>query len=111
MLRSFLTKARTFLERAHRSVTNDASRLSAGMKKAISRLWTDADHKLQGVIESQTIGNPKWRRDALSDAGVFGEELEAKDRLLGYFFEEKRFLAALRSSQAFSVAFQRRFLC
>jgi hypothetical protein len=91
-----LSKARTFLERVHRSVTRDTSRLAVGVKDALSRLWKDADEKLLGVIESQEIGNPKWRRDALKDGGVFGEELDAKDRLLDHFLEEKRFLAVLR---------------
>ncbi len=95
-LHKLLSKAHTFLQNTGRSVTSDASRLSAGVKEAISRLWADADRKLGGVIESQTIGNPKWRRDALDDAGVFGEELGAKDQLLDYFFTDNRFLAALR---------------
>jgi hypothetical protein len=95
-LGEFLVKARTFLERVHRSVTSDTSRLALGVKEALSHLWTDADGKLRGVIESQGIGNPKWRRDALTEAGVFGEELNAKDRLFGYFLEERRFLAVLR---------------
>jgi hypothetical protein len=59
-------------------------------------LWIDADTKLHGVEASLDIRNPKWRRDALTLAGVFGEELRAKERLFEYFSEEERFLAVLR---------------
>jgi hypothetical protein len=95
-LLGFLSKARTLLESTYRSVTSEASRLSAVVKEAITHLWKDADQKLRGVVESQRIGNPKWRREALTEAGVFGEELGAKERLFEYFLEEKRFLAALK---------------
>ena len=95
-LGGFLIKAHTFLERTQRSVTSEASRLNAVAKEAITLLWKDADQKLYGVVESQEIGNPKWRRGALTDAGVFGEQLGAKERLFDYFSEEKRFLAGLR---------------
>lgn len=95
-LAGFLSRARDFLDRTHRSVTSNASRLNVEMKESLTLLWKDGEKKLHGVIESQEIGNPKWRRDALTDAGMFGEELGAKERLLNYVFEEKRFLAALR---------------
>jgi len=95
-LSAFLSGVRIFLERVHRSLTRERSRLNASVKGALSTLWKDADKKLQGVIESQSIGNPKWRRDALTDAGLFGQELDAKARLFEYILEEKRFLAALR---------------
>lgn len=95
-LRDFLIKARRLLEATLRSVTGERSSLPGDAKTSLSILWKDADAKLQGVIQSQEIGNPKWRRDALSDAGMFGEELRAKDRILEFILEEKRFLAALR---------------
>lgn len=95
-LNEFLRKMHSFLERTHRSVTSEASRLDARVKAAITRLWSDAETKLQGVEASLDIGNPKWRRDALIQAGVFGEELSAKERLFEYFLEEKRVLAALK---------------
>jgi hypothetical protein len=95
-LEEFLKKARGFLDRVHRSVTRDTSRVGRNAKDSLSILWKDADRKLAGVIESQTIGNPKWRRNALDDAGVFNEELNAKNSLLDHFLEEKRFLAGLR---------------
>jgi hypothetical protein len=95
-LRDFLSRIRDFLDRAHRSVTGNASRLDEIVKENLTLLWKDAEKKLHGVIESQEIGNPKWRRDALSSAGLFGEELGAKERLFSYFSEEKRFLAVLR---------------
>jgi hypothetical protein len=95
-LGGFLKKACSFLERTHKSVTSETSRLNTVAKEAITLLWKDADQKLHGVVESQGIGNPKWRRDALTYAGVFGEELGAKERLFDYFSEEKRFLAGLK---------------
>lgn len=95
-LSAFLSSAQSFLERVHRSLTSEASRLDASLKEALSTIWTDAERKLQGAIESQSIGNPKWRRDDLTRAGLFGEELDAKAYLFKYILEEKRFLAALR---------------
>jgi hypothetical protein len=95
-LRVLLAGTRIFLERVHRSLTREASRLNTSVKEALSTLWRDADKKLQGVIESQSMGNPKWRREALTKARVFGEELDAKAHLFGHILEEKRFLAALR---------------
>ena len=95
-LHNFLEKASGFLERTHRSVTGRSSRLNDKAKQAITLLWKDAEKKLQGAIQSQAIGNPKWRRGALSDAGVFGSQLDAKESLFDWFSEEKRFLAVLR---------------
>jgi DNA-binding SARP family transcriptional activator len=95
-LRGFLVKVRKFLSDAHRAVTSERSSLRGDAKEGLSVLWKDADAKLQGVIRSQEIGNPKWRRDSLQDAGMFGEELGAKDKIFGFILEEKRFLAALR---------------
>jgi len=95
-LEAFLKKARGFLDGVHRSVTRETSRVPRGAKDSLSVLWKDADGKLAGVIESQTIGNPKWRRKALQDAGVFNEELNAKNSLWDHILEEKRFLAGLR---------------
>jgi len=95
-LSGLLRKTHSFLERTHLSVTSGTSRLDTRVKAAISLLWIDADTKLHGVEASLDIGNPKWRRDALTQAGVFGEELSAKERLFEYFNEEKRVLAVLR---------------
>ena len=95
-LEKFLRKTQPFLERVHRSITQDTSRVAATAKASLTILWKDADNKLGGVIESQAIGNPKWRCDALRYAGVFDEELNAKENLFDHFAEEKRFLAVLR---------------
>jgi hypothetical protein len=95
-LRRFLAKSRRFLEHTHGSLTSETSRVNRGVKEVLTHLWNDADEKLHGVIESQEIGNPGWRRDALTNAGVFGPELGAKERLFDYFVEEKRFLAVLK---------------
>lgn len=96
MLRGFLIKARKLLQATNRSVTGEGSSLPRDTKESLSILWKDADTKLHGVIQSQEIGNPKWRRDALFNAGMFGDELSAKDRIFEFILEEKRFLAALR---------------
>lgn len=96
MLHKFLKSCHDLLERTHRSVVGEASRVNRVVKEAITQLWKDGDHKLRGVISSQEIGNPRWRRESLADAGVFGSELSAKQRLFDYFAEERRFLAVLK---------------
>jgi len=96
VLEKFLKSSHRFLERTQRSVVGEASRVNRVIKEAITQLWKDADHKLRGVTDSQGIGNPKWRREALAEAGVFGNELSAKQRLFDYFVEERRFLAVLK---------------
>jgi hypothetical protein len=95
-LHGFLERVRGFLERTHGSVTSQRSRLDGGIKADITLLWKDAHEKLRGVVKSQEIGNPKWRRKGLADAGVFGEELGAKERLFDYISQDKRFLGALK---------------
>lgn len=95
-LATFLRKTQLFLERVHRSVTRDTSQVAVAVRASLSILWKDANTKLNGVIESQAIGNPKWRRDALRDVGGFDEELNSKESLFDHFLEEKRFLAVLR---------------
>ena len=95
-LRDLLKRVQKFLEQTHRTVTSKTSRLNDVVKENITLLWRDANSKLQGVIESLEIGAPKWRRDALEDAGMFGNELDAKGHLFDNFLGEKRFLAVLR---------------
>ncbi|WP_353069145.1 hypothetical protein RBB75_20270 [Tunturibacter empetritectus] len=100
-LQRLLKRSQGFLGKVNTLVTAaENKKLTSEVREDINTLWKDADDKLRRAQKNVGIGASLTTRHNLMNAGLYDKELTAKERLLEFCFDEKRFISALKLLQS-----------